>query len=146
VFVSSFRITVFGTYQDASTIMYKTLGWKRSMISVFGEEATPKSKYSKIVWRVVLYAVRASSMKCRRSIISLTSVLTTRYYSAQSFKKLQYRPCHQPTTNQVNVFYFTFSKWIFFFDLPHPSGRTKPWGLEKWVTETEIKNVSGGGV
>jgi hypothetical protein len=34
-------ITVFGTYQDASRIMRKTLYWKRSRISVFEVEAVP---------------------------------------------------------------------------------------------------------
>jgi hypothetical protein len=31
----SFRITIFGTYQGASTVRRKALDWKHSMISVF---------------------------------------------------------------------------------------------------------------
>jgi hypothetical protein len=37
----SLRITVFGTYQGASTIMCKTLDWKRSRISMFEVKAAP---------------------------------------------------------------------------------------------------------
>jgi hypothetical protein len=37
----SLRITVFGTYQGVSTIMRKTLAWKRSRISMFEVEAAP---------------------------------------------------------------------------------------------------------
>jgi hypothetical protein len=37
------QITVFGTYQGASTIMHKAFDWKRSRISVLEVEAVPQS-------------------------------------------------------------------------------------------------------
>jgi hypothetical protein len=37
------RITGFGTYQDASTVVRKTLDWQRSMVSMFEVEAVPHS-------------------------------------------------------------------------------------------------------
>jgi hypothetical protein len=36
-------MTVFGTYQGASTIMRKTFDWKRSRISLSEVEAVPQS-------------------------------------------------------------------------------------------------------
>jgi hypothetical protein len=39
----SLRITVFGTYQGASTIMRKAFDWKRSRISMLEVEAVPQS-------------------------------------------------------------------------------------------------------
>jgi hypothetical protein len=39
----SLQITIFGTYQGVSTIMRKTLDWKRSRISMFEVEAIPHS-------------------------------------------------------------------------------------------------------
>jgi hypothetical protein len=43
VFGDPFRITVFGTYQGASTIMLKAFDWKRSRISMLEVEAVPQS-------------------------------------------------------------------------------------------------------
>jgi hypothetical protein len=37
------RITIFGTYQGASTIMHKAFDWKRSRISMLEVEAVPQS-------------------------------------------------------------------------------------------------------
>jgi hypothetical protein len=37
------RITVFGTYQGASTVMRKAFDWKRSRISMLEVEAVPQS-------------------------------------------------------------------------------------------------------
>jgi hypothetical protein len=39
----SLRITVFGTYQGESTIVRKTLDWKRSRIAMLEAEAVPQS-------------------------------------------------------------------------------------------------------
>jgi hypothetical protein len=39
----SLWITVFGTYQGASTIMRKAFDWKRSRISMLEVEAVPQS-------------------------------------------------------------------------------------------------------
>jgi hypothetical protein len=39
----SLQITVFATYQGASTIMRKAFDWKRSRISVLEVEAVPQS-------------------------------------------------------------------------------------------------------
>jgi hypothetical protein len=39
----SLRITVFGTYQGASTIMGKAFDWKHSRISMSEVEAMPQS-------------------------------------------------------------------------------------------------------
>jgi hypothetical protein len=43
VFGDPLQITVFGTYQDASTIMRKAFNWKRSRISMLEVEAVPQS-------------------------------------------------------------------------------------------------------
>jgi hypothetical protein len=40
---SSLRITLFGTYQGASTIMCKASDWKRLRISMLEVEAVPQS-------------------------------------------------------------------------------------------------------
>jgi hypothetical protein len=37
------RITVFGTYHFACTVVRKTLDWKRSKISMFEVETVPQS-------------------------------------------------------------------------------------------------------
>jgi hypothetical protein len=37
----SVRITVFGTYQGASTVLPETSDWNRSMVSIFQVEAVP---------------------------------------------------------------------------------------------------------
>jgi hypothetical protein len=37
------QITVFGTYQGASTVMRKTFNWKRYRISMLEVEAVPQS-------------------------------------------------------------------------------------------------------
>jgi hypothetical protein len=42
----SVRITVFGTYQGASTIMWRALDWKRSRISMFEVESIPHSCFA----------------------------------------------------------------------------------------------------
>jgi hypothetical protein len=39
----SLRITAFGSYQDVSSIMRRSLDWKRSRISMFEVEAVPHS-------------------------------------------------------------------------------------------------------
>jgi hypothetical protein len=53
----SVLITVFGTYEGASTIMHKTLDWKRSRISLFDVEVVPHSciPYAQIGLRIVAY-------------------------------------------------------------------------------------------
>jgi hypothetical protein len=53
----SLQITVFGMYQGASTIMRKTLYWKRSRISMFEVEAVPYSciPYVQIGLSIALY-------------------------------------------------------------------------------------------
>jgi hypothetical protein len=50
-------MTVFGTYQGASTIMRKTLDWKRSRIFTFEVEAVPHSciPYFQIGLSIALY-------------------------------------------------------------------------------------------
>jgi hypothetical protein len=43
LYFKSLQITVFGTYQGASTIMHKAFDWKRSRISMLEVEAVPQS-------------------------------------------------------------------------------------------------------
>jgi hypothetical protein len=49
----SLRITVFGTYQGASTIMRKAFDWKRSRISMLEVETVPQSCGG--VWKLVCF-------------------------------------------------------------------------------------------
>jgi hypothetical protein len=55
----SLPITIFNTYQGASTILLKTLDWKRSGISVFEVEVIPYSciPQVQIVWSTALHNI-----------------------------------------------------------------------------------------
>jgi hypothetical protein len=39
----SLGITIFGTYEGASTVVHKTLDWESSRISMYEVEAVPRS-------------------------------------------------------------------------------------------------------
>jgi hypothetical protein len=59
----SLRITVFGTYKGASTIMRKAFDWKRSRISMLEVEAVPQIGLSIVLYMRSLLLVESFNLR-----------------------------------------------------------------------------------